>query len=218
VFTGIIETAGTLLQSTPVAGGRRLVVEAGDVAADARLGASIAVNGVCLTVAAIDGTRLAFDAITETLNRTNLGQVRPGACVNLERSLVAGGRIDGHFVQGHVDGTGEVVRRIDTPSEWVLWIRPQEDLRPYIVPKGSIAVDGISLTIAAVEHDRFSVAIIPTTLRLTNLGDRQVGDQVNLETDILARIVIHHLRSSSPAGSAPPTPLSLEKLVEHGFA
>jgi riboflavin synthase len=220
VFTGIIETTGTLVQTTPVAGGRRLVVDAGIVASDARLGASIAINGICLTVTAIAGAHLSFDAITETLSRTNLGRLRPGARVNLERSIVAGGRMDGHFVQGHVDGTAEVVRRTDSPTEWVLWLRPQAQLRPYLVPKGSVALDGISLTIAAVESDQFSVAIIPTTLQLTALGDRQVGDTINVETDILARIVGHYLSTSGWSGlpALNPTGLTMEKLAEHGFA
>ncbi|HRX85864.1 MAG TPA: riboflavin synthase [Phycisphaerae bacterium] len=212
MFTGIIETTGRIVRTAPVAGGRKLCVDAGVVAGDAVHGASIAVNGVCLTVTGVAAGEVNFDVITETLERTNLGRLRPGDRVNLERSLTPTSRLDGHFVQGHVDGVGEVTRRIDTPREWVLWIRGDDTVRPYVVPKGSVAIDGISLTIAAVEGDQFSVAIIPTTLERTNLADRKVGDRVNLESDIVARTVVHHLRHMQSAGG-----LTLDSLREHGY-
>jgi riboflavin synthase len=212
MFTGIIETTGTVIATRPTPGGRRLTVEAGLVAEDAVLGASVAINGVCLTVAARDGSRLDFDVISETLDRTNLGRLKTGEKLNLERSLRPNSRLDGHFVQGHVDGTAVVTRRRVSEKEWVLWLRPDEVVRPYIIPKGSVAIDGISLTIAAVEKDEFSVAIIPTTLSVTTLVDRQVGDNVNIESDIIARTIIHHLgHLSSPGG------VTLDTLREHGF-
>lgn len=212
MFTGIVETTGRVVRSTPCAGGRRLCVDAGEVASGAVLGASVAVNGVCLTVCGVAGGQVEFDVITETLERTNLGRLRPGERVNLERSLRPDGRLDGHFVQGHVDGIGEVTRRIDSAREWVLWVRADAGVRAYIIPKGSIAIDGISLTIAAVEADQFSVAIIPTTLERTNLGDRKVGDRVNLESDIIARTVVHRLEQIRAAGG-----VTLSTLREQGY-
>lgn len=212
MFTGIIETTGRIVRTAPVAGGRKLCVDAGAVAADAVHGASIAVNGVCLTVTGVAGTQVDFDVISETLDRTNLGRLQAGDRVNLERSLRPDSRLDGHFVQGHVDGIGEVVRRVDTPKEWRLWVRADEAVQPYLVPKGSVAIDGISLTIASVERDVFSVAIIPTTLALTNLPQRKVGDRVNLESDILARTIIHHLRQLQSGGG-----LTLDTLREQGY-
>jgi len=212
MFTGIVESTGRVVRTTPAAGGRKLCVEAGAVAEDAACGASIAVNGVCLTVTARGGAQLEFDVITETLERSNLGRLRPGDRVNLERSLRPDARLDGHFVQGHVDGIAEVTRRIDSEREWVLWLRGDAAVRPYLIPKGSVAVDGISLTIARVDADQFCVAIIPTTLERTNLGDRRVGDRVNLESDIIARTVVHHLRQMQSAGG-----LTLDTLREQGY-
>lgn len=212
MFTGIIETTGKVLACRSVAGGRTLSVDAGVVASDAVDGASIAVNGVCLTVAAVKDTSLEFDVITETLERSNLGRLSVGDRVNLERSLRPDGRLDGHFVQGHVDGTAVVTARNVSEKEWVMWLRPTEDVRGYIIPKGSVCLDGISLTVAKVRGEEFSVAIIPTTLERTNLGDCKVGDSVNVESDIIARTVIHHLESMGSAGG-----LSMETLKEHGF-
>ncbi len=212
MFTGIIETTGRIVRTSAVPGGRKLTVDAGQVAEDAVLGASIAINGICLTVTGIGGTLLDFDAITETLRRTNLGALSAGDRVNLERALRPDSRLDGHFVQGHVDGTAEVVRRVDTDREWMLWLRGNATVRPFIIPKGSVALDGISLTIAAVEGEAFSVAIIPTTLQRTTLPERKVGDVVNVETDIIARTVIHHLQGMQ-AGSG----LTMDTLREHGY-
>jgi riboflavin synthase len=212
MFTGIIEAAGSILSSRPTPGGRRLSIDAGPVAADAQLGASIAINGVCLTVAAVAGARLEFDVIAETLRRTNLGQLQPGHKVNLERALRPSSRLDGHFVQGHVDGAATVTRRLASEKEWVLWFRADDAVRAFLIPKGSVAIDGVSLTIATVEGDEFSVAIIPTTLRVTTLADRQVGDRVNIESDIIARTVIHHLGRVSASDG-----LTMDTLREHGF-
>lgn len=213
MFTGIVETTGVIKRTTPCAGGRTLSVDAGVVAGDAALGASIAVNGVCLTVASIDGAVLGFDVISETLDRTRLGRLAVGDRVNLERSLTPASRIDGHLVQGHVDGTAVIVRKIVSAAEWVLWLRPTDTVAPYIIPKGSVAIDGISLTIAAVQADQFSVAIIPTTLERTTLADRKEGDTVNIESDIIARTVVHRLNLMKGGGG-----LTLDKLREQGFA
>jgi riboflavin synthase len=213
MFTGIIESTGKVASTTTVAGGRRITVDSGLVAEDAKLGASIAINGVCLTITSIDNTRLSFDVITETLDRTNLGSLKTGSSVNLERALKPGSRMDGHFVQGHVDGCANVVKKTTSDKEWVLWLRPDENVRDFVIPKGSIAIDGISLTIAKVEGDTFSVAIIPTTLAHTNLAERLVGDWVNIESDIIARTVVSQLNRLRGRGAE----ITLDSLREHGF-
>lgn len=212
MFTGIIETTGMIAQSRPVPGGRRLVVRIGMDWDDLIPGASIAVSGVCLTVAVWQDRSIEFDVIHETLDRTTLGQLVGGDSVNLERSLRVGDRIDGHFVQGHVEGTARVTNIIASPREWVVWMRPDDLLRPCIVPKGGIAIDGVSLTIAAVRHDEFSVALIPTTLQRTTLQHLRIGQQVNIETDIITRTIIHQM------GGLQLTPtLTVERLREVGF-
>jgi riboflavin synthase len=215
MFTGIIEAIGTVKAARPVAGGSRLQIEAGLAAEGAQLGASIAINGVCLTVSSIDGTLLSFDVITETLSRSNLGILRTGSRVNLERSMRADGRIDGHFVQGHIDGSARIRERVENPAESLMGFAPDPSLLPYLIPKGSVAIDGVSLTIAEVRDDGFSVAFIPTTLRDTALWDKPVGDVVNIETDVIARTVVHWLNQ---AGGGNPGFPSLQKLQELGFA
>ncbi|MHC4236581.1 MAG: riboflavin synthase [Planctomycetota bacterium] len=212
MFTGIVECMGRVVSVGQVAGGRRLTIEAGPVADDTATGASIAVDGVCLTVCGMDGSCLDFDVITETLSRTTLGRRRVNERVNLERSLRAGDRIDGHFVQGHVDGTAQVTRRQVSEREWVLWFKPTAQLVRYMLPKGSVAINGISLTIAAVQSGEFSVALIPTTVSRTTMGDLKVGDVVNVESDILARTIVHALE-----GMAPGAGLTEAKLAEHGY-
>jgi riboflavin synthase len=213
MFTGIIETTGTIADARPVAGGRRLRVHVGPMAGECALGASISVDGVCLTVAAVAGEVIDFDVITETLSRSTLGGKGTGDRVNLERSLRVGDRLDGHFVQGHVDGTGTVVRVQSTPKEYVVHVRPEPALLPYIIPKGAVTVDGISLTIASVDGDTFSVALVPTTLERTTIGSRRTGQSVNIETDIIARSVVHRL-SRSPASGG----VTISSLREAGFA
>lgn len=190
MFTGLVEARGTVCAMHPAGDAARLTVEAPPALVDsARLGDSLAINGCCLTIVAIEENRLAFDAGSETLSRTNLGGLRPGDGVNLERPLAADGRLGGHFVQGHVDGTG-TVDRIDRAGEWVtMWFRVPPPLARQMVSKGSVAVDGISLTLVDVESDRFSVALIPHTLEVTTLGTRAIGDRVNVETDILGKYV-----------------------------
>lgn len=153
------------------------------------IGESVAINGCCLTAIELEGNHWSFQAGSETLSKTNLGQLQPGSPVNLERALPAGGRLGGHFVQGHVDATG-TVEQIDPEGDWTtIWIKIPGILLPQMVPKGSVAVDGVSLTIVAIEGDRFSVALIPHTLAVTTLGIRRSGDLVNLETDILGKYV-----------------------------
>jgi riboflavin synthase len=193
MFTGIIETTGRIEESRAVEGGRRLRVNAGSVAEGVRVGDSICVQGICLTVTAVLGADLSFDVITETLHRSNLGETNVGDRLNLERSLRVGDRLDGHWVQGHVDGLATVIELRCSPAEHVVFLRPAPELAAYVIPKGSITLDGVSLTIAEVRKDAFSVALIPTTLERTTLGGVAVGSQVNVESDILARTIVRTL-------------------------
>jgi riboflavin synthase len=189
LFTGIIEHLGTVAALETREDGARLVIQAGPLAPEARTGDSIAVNGVCLTVVDNSDGRLSFDAVTETLGRSNLGALRPGERVNLERPLRAGGRLDGHIVQGHVDAAGVLESRVEEGNSYRLRICVPPEILRYVVEKGSIAVDGISLTVAAVGPEWFEVAIIPHTWQVTNLSDKTPGAAVNLEVDILAKYV-----------------------------
>lgn len=190
MFTGIVETTGRIVESQPTSGGRRMRLDAGSAGEGAKLGDSICVQGVCLTVAGMDGGRVSFDVIAETLRRTNLGEKKPGDRLNLERSLKVGDRLNGHWVQGHVDGTARVAEVRRSAAEHVVFLRPQPELFAFVIPKGSITLDGVSLTIAEVKGDQFSVALIPTTLERTTLGEWSAGTLVNVETDILARTVV----------------------------
>ncbi len=161
---------------------------------EAAIGDSIAINGCCLTVVGVEKGRLAFDAGPETLLRTNLGELVSGSQVNLETSLCLGDSLGGHLVTGHIDGVGRVERRIDDADWTTLWFSAAEPLMRQMASKGSVAVDGVSLTLVDVETDQFSVALIPHTLHVTTLGLRQTGDRVNLETDVLAKYVERQLQ------------------------
>jgi riboflavin synthase len=205
MFTGIVEELGTVRAITPNAGGARLEITATTVLEDAELGASIAVNGCCLTVIELGDGAWAADAVTETLDRTSLGSLEPGDPVNLERPVRLADRLGGHVVQGHVDGVGALRRREPLPdgSTRMTFVVPGEVLR-YVVEKGSITVDGISLTVASLDDtDRhgsggtFDVAVIPHTLAVTTLGTKQPGDPVNLEVDVLAKYVERLLATHS---------------------
>ncbi len=171
------------------AAGARLTLRAPLVSSDAALGDSVSVNGCCLTVTVRDGDTLGFDLLAETLARTNLGQLAPGSMVNLERALAAHARLGGHFVQGHIDTTGQVLAFEPVGADRRLEIALPADVARYVAFKGSIAIDGISLTVADVQPDRFVVWIIPHTLTMTNLRVRRAGDLVNLEFDLLAKYV-----------------------------
>jgi len=187
MFTGIIEEAGRVVSVEPHSRGCRYTVEAPLASQGAALGDSIANNGCCLTVVTIDGARLTFDLLEETRRATNLLDLRPGDRVNLERSLRADARLGGHFVTGHVDGTGTITRWEPEGSDWVLEVEVPEGGQRYLVPKGAIAIDGISLTVGKVTGRRFNVWIIPHTRSATTLADRSVGSRVNLEYDLLAK-------------------------------
>jgi riboflavin synthase len=219
MFTGIVEEAGRVTAIHASGSGARLEIAAPLVASDAALGDSICINGVCLTVTAREGSgaaaRLSFDAVPETLRRSTLGELRPGDAVNLERSLAVGARLGGHIVQGHVDAVGRIsALRREGNATLVTVVAPHEVMR-YVVEKGSIALDGISLTIAACTQDQFTVSIIPHTWQVTNLRHRRAGDRVNLEVDILAKYVerLVAFRLGSKASG-----VSEEMLREHGFA
>lgn len=218
MFTGIVEHLGTILAIKATASGKRLRIDLGPLAPGATHGASFATDGVCLTVAESGGTWAEFDVVPETLSRTTLGSLRPNDRVNLERALAAGSRLDGHFVQGHVDATATVVRVDKTAGEVRLSFTLDEpDLAVYLAPKGSVAVSGVSLTIAAVEGATFSVALIPTTLAKTTLNFRAVGDKVNIETDMLAKIVVNYLRRVQGPQAARSGTLTYEDLREAGW-
>ncbi len=187
MFTGLVETTGTLMKFTETRAGRILRIEAPTLAAEAALGESIAVNGCCLTVADTEDGVLVFDLLAETLRRTNLGALAPGRTVNLERALAANARLGGHFVQGHIDTTVPVAAiDADGPDLGLTFALPTAYSR-YVIAKGSIAINGVSLTIADLHPESLRVWIIPHTRSLTNLGDLIVGDMVNVEYDVLAK-------------------------------
>lgn len=187
MFTGLVEGVGRVVEAQAQGDGLRLTLDAGVVAEGAQVGDSIALNGCCLTVAAIKGGRLGFDLLHETVVRTNLQAAQGGAVVNLERALPATGRLGGHFVTGHIDATGLVKSWGPVGSDYELRITIDPAHGRYLVPKGCIAIDGISLTVAEVQPDEFSVWIIPHTREVTALRERVVGDRVNLEFDLLAK-------------------------------
>jgi riboflavin synthase len=213
MFTGIIEELGTVAAVETRAAGSRLTVRCATVMEDLREGASIAVNGVCLTAVNLRPDSFAADLAPETLRRSNLGDLRVGSRVNLERPLSPSGRLSGHIVQGHVDGTGEFVSLDALGDEnWWLRIRVPPELDAFLVYKGSIAIDGISLTVAALEADVLSVTIIPHTYRNTTLAGYRPGSRLNLECDILAKHVEKLLRKLETKG-----PLTVENLRENGY-
>ncbi len=193
MFTGLVESLATVRGLLPEGPGVRLEIADALTAARSAVGDSIAINGCCLTVVALDGDALIFEAGEETLQRTTLGKLSVGDRVNLESSLCLGDELGGHLVTGHIDGVGTVDQRIDD-AEWSkFWLHAPGDLTRQMAEKGSVAVDGVSLTLVDVERERFSVALIPHTLKVTTLGLRQTGDCVNLETDVLAKYVARQL-------------------------
>jgi len=213
MFTGIVERTGRIVSTRPGPGGKVLRIDAGPLADGCKLGDSVSVTGVCLTVTQCDRETLSFDVVAETLRRTTLGNKQSGDRVNLERSLRVGDRLDGHFVQGHIDGAATVSRVDPSPSDHLVWFDADDAFQPYLIPKGAIAIDGVSLTIAEVLDHAFSVALIPTTLERTTLSDLKPGGRVNLESDILARTIVHHLGATTASPG-----LSWDGLRKAGFA
>ena len=214
MFTGIVEEIGKLTSIKRAANSARLTVNAPLVSQGTQLGDSISVNGVCLTVVNIEGTSLSFDAIPETITRSSLKAVGVGDVVNLERAMSAGGRFGGHLVQGHVDGTGVLQSVTDQENARILRIGASPDLMRYTIPKGSITLDGISLTVVDVGPDWFTVWIIPHTWSNTSLGRKRIGDPINIENDVIARY-LEKLLDARGIGSSGVT---MEKLIETGFA
>jgi riboflavin synthase len=191
MFTGIVEKTATVVEVSDGPGFRRLTLSVNIL--DGRLGESIAVNGCCLTLAEISPGKAVFDVVKETLERTNLGLLTIGSHVNIERSLIIGDRLDGHFVQGHIDGRAILNKIQSSNDEWRFTIEAPFDLAKYLVPKGSVTLDGVSLTIANVNGNVFEVVLIPTTLRLTTLGELAAGWALNLEADILSKTMVSWL-------------------------
>ncbi len=191
MFTGIVERTIRVASVSEGTGFRRLNLAA-DIH-DVKPGESIAINGVCLTVAEIMPPVIGFDVIPETLSKTNLGLLNAGDMVNIERSLRVGDRMDGHFVQGHVDGTARLVAQKGDEQEWRLTVQPPIDLMKFVAPKGSVCIDGVSLTVAKLEKDRFDVALIPTTLKMTTLATRPIGWPFNFEADMVAKTIVSWL-------------------------
>ena len=201
MFTGIVEELGSVIGIEHGEDSAVLHLRGHHVVSDASHGSSIAVNGVCLTVVEHDRETFTVDVMAETLSRSSLGALVPGAPVNLERAMAASSRFGGHIVQGHVDGTATILLR-EPGDKWeVVTVTLPRDLARYVVEKGSITVDGVSLTVSAVTDDTFSVSLIPTTLALTTLGSKAVGDPVNLEVDVLAKYV-ERLLAAGPEARA----------------
>jgi riboflavin synthase len=204
MFTGLVSDMGAIERLVPRQGGARLSLRPRALPVDGlALGESVACSGVCLTVVERGGGIVAFDAVPETLSRTTVGTWRPGTLVNLERALALGDRLGGHLVQGHVDAVGEVLSRSAEGQGARLAISLPAAIAPLVAEKGSIAVDGVSLTVAAVGRDRFEVALIPETLSRTTLGETRAGTKVNLEADVVARHVarLREFASSGPSGA-----------------
>jgi len=216
MFTGIIEGIGTVLEYSLAGGGARVHIQAGTLAEGLRTGDSISVDGACLTATAVRADGFTCDLSAETLSRTTLGSLRVGSRVNLERPVRLGDRLGGHLVTGHVDAVGWIAERVAQGESEFFRIRFPKDLTSLLVMKGSIAVDGISLTVAELSRDIFGVAIIPHTLRHTTLGIKRVGDPVNLEADLLGKHIARLLAGRSE-GTAQGR-VTLAFLKEHGFA
>jgi len=211
MFTGIIEGLGRIASIEAESDKGRLDLDLGPVAEGVVIGDSIAVDGTCLTVTTLAGERASFDVSGETLSRTTLGDRRVNDSVNLERALCVGSRLGGHFVQGHVDAVGTLSRRDALPGQWTVEFTVPRELAAVMILKGSVAVDGISLTIADLKEDRFSVAVIPHTIEVTTLKKKRVSDRVNIEGDMIGKYVARLL------GKAGGGKITSEFLAQHGF-
>jgi len=214
IFTGIIEEIGQIKAIQRGSKSVRLEVQAALVLEDAKIGDSIAVNGVCLTVNEFDRLHFSADVMPETMDRTTLGRLKPGSPVNLERAMQLGGRMGGHIVQGHVDAAGVILQKQVLDIAHIFRIAATVELLRYVVPKGSITVDGVSLTVIDVLADSFTVSLIPHTAGQTILGGKQAGDAVNLESDILGRYIEKLMK---PAEGSPQGDIDMKFLAENGF-
>ncbi len=213
MFTGLVEEVGTVVKLSPISGGWAFTIEAEQVLEDLAPGDSISVDGVCLTVVHRNHSHFTVQAVGETLEKTTLSSYREGQKVNLERALPVGGRLGGHFVQGHVNGTGRITLWQQRGDNFYLEIQLPSSLRKYVILEGSICIDGISLTVARLHGDRIGINIIPHTAQVTNLGFKHVGDSVNIEVDMIAKYIENLLKCSGGAGSD----LNREKLKQWGY-
>ena len=219
MFTGIIEGQGTINGILPTSQGKRLTIDADFMLDQTKIGDSIAVSGACLTVVAIDGKRFKVDMSPETLTRTTLGKAKIGNRVNLERALRLSGRIDGHLVSGHIDGMGIVKNKQNIGNAIIVTIGIPESLSRYMIKKGSVAVDGISLTINNFSRDKFDVSIIPHTAKLTTISFNKIGDLVNIETDMIGKYVERFVtnRQSSDREKETGKSIDIQFLAKTGF-
>ena len=213
MFTGLIEAVCTIKSIRQAGGGATLVVDLGDLGRDSKIGDSIAINGVCLTISELSVNIATFQLSAETLKKSALGRLKPGSPVNVERAMKATDRFGGHFVQGHIDGTATIkaIKRTGQFADIEFAAKPE--LLDQMVVKGSVAVDGISLTIASMDDNSFSVALIPETMKRTTLGTAKVGDIVNVETDIIVKTIKKHIDKIMP----PKQSLTVDRLKELGF-
>lgn len=219
MFTGLVEEVGKMKGIKKQGEAMRLVIGASLVTEGVLLGDSISVNGVCLTVTSFDSTSFSADVMPETYRKSNLCELRTGERVNLERAMQAGGRFGGHIVQGHIDGTGKIINRETDANAVVFKVQLDEgDLLRYVIPKGSITIDGISLTVVDTASNTFTVSIIPHTLAQTALQHKHAGDSVNIENDVIGKYVDHLLHFKQPESSArKESKLSTSFLMENGF-
>jgi riboflavin synthase len=217
MFTGIIEGLGAITAVRPAGSGKRLAVAADFDLSGTRVGDSISVSGACLTAVAIAGRQFEVDVSPETLARTTLGSVRVGERVNLERALRLSDRIDGHLVSGHTDGTGTIDTRKAAGNAVIVTVAVAEALTRYMIVKGSVAVDGVSLTINRLDPDRFSASIIPHTAALTTIGLKQTGERVNIEVDLIGKYVEKFLTNQPGRSATPLSGVSMELLAKAGY-
>jgi len=215
MFTGIIEHLGAVANLSFAKGGGRITIHAPALAASLSVSRSVAVNGCCLTVVECDKNSFSADLSAETLDKTAFRSMKPDVLVNLEQPLTAGKEFGGHFVLGHVDGTGKVAALEPEGEGWRYTIKMPDEIAKYVVPKGSITIDGVSLTVARWNSGIAEMAVIPYTYKHTNIRDRKPGDVVNLEGDVLGKYVEHYLQARTDAPAKEP--FTLEKLISQGF-
>ncbi len=219
MFTGIVEELGTLKSIQRGTKSAKLVVNAQEVLIDAKIGDSIAVNGVCLTVTEFTGQGFGADIMFETLQKSNLGDLRSGDKVNLERAMKLSDRLGGHLVSGHIDGVGTIINQATVDIAVVTKIKAPPEVLKYVINKGSVAIDGISLTVVAVSEDDFSVSLIPHTAKITTLGFKKLGDKVNLEGDVVGKYIerIMNFNQKKASQSDKESKLDWDFLTKHGF-
>ncbi len=216
MFTGLIEHISQIESTTPIECGKRITLDLGHLKDETKLGDSVAINGVCLTICEYQDHLACFDIMQETLNVSSFANCQQGQLVNLELAMKADGRLGGHFVQGHIDGLGEITKIHQTPDEILFWVKCPESLMKLMINKGSVAIDGISLTIVKAEKENFYVSLIPTTWEKTNIKERKIGDLVNIEADLISKWI--NKRLDDILENSTESSLTMEKLREQGFA